>query len=67
MTCFCCQFVASFASTLTLANNISPEVVSKMMGHTNTRMTSHYAKIVDKYIGEEMDKLCDMYDIDNLD
>ena len=28
-----------------------------MMGHTNTRMTSHYAKIIDTYIGEEMDKL----------
>ena len=27
------------------------------MGHTNTRMTSHYAKIIDNYIGEEMDKL----------
>ena len=67
MTRFCCQFVATFASTLTLANNISLEVVSKMMGHTITRMTSHYAKIVDKYIGEEMDKLCDMYYIDNLD
>jgi hypothetical protein len=25
-------------------------------------MTSHYAKIVDKYIGEEMDKLMDTYD-----
>lgn len=25
-------------------------------------MTSHYAKIVDKYIGEEMDKLMNSYD-----
>jgi hypothetical protein len=25
-------------------------------------MTSHYAKIVDKYIGEEMDKLMNAYD-----
>ena len=33
-----------------------------MMGHTNTRMTSHYAKIIDKYIGEEMDKLNELYD-----
>ena len=57
----------TFATTVTITNRISLEIVSKMMGHTNTRMTSHYAKIVDKYIGEEMDKLCDMYDIDNLD
>ncbi|EIY29873.1 hypothetical protein HMPREF1062_03082, partial [Bacteroides cellulosilyticus CL02T12C19] len=51
-----------FATTVTITNRISLEVVSKMMGHTNTRMTSHYAKIVDKYIGEEMDKLMDTYD-----
>ena len=52
----------TFATTVTITNHISLEVVSKMMGHTNTRMTSHYAKIVDKYIGEEMDKLNEMYD-----
>ena len=52
----------TFATTVTITNRISLEVVSKMMGHTNTRMTSHYAKIVDKYIGEEMDKLMDTYD-----
>ncbi|EIY29751.1 hypothetical protein HMPREF1062_03096, partial [Bacteroides cellulosilyticus CL02T12C19] len=51
-----------FATTVTITNRISLEVVSKMMGHTNTRMTSHYAKIVDKYIGEEMDKLMNAYD-----
>ena len=51
----------TFATTVTITNRISLEVVSKMMGHTNTRMTSHYAKIVDKYIGEEMDKLADSY------
>jgi len=47
----------TFATTVTLTNRISLEVVSKMMGHTNTRMTSHYTKIIDKYIGEEMEKL----------
>ena len=51
----------TFATTVTITNRISLEVVSKMMGHTNTRMTSHYAKIVDKYIGEEMDRLVDSY------
>lgn len=52
----------TFASTVTLANNISLEVVSKMLGHTNTRMTTHYAKLVDKCIGEQMDKLMDSYE-----
>ncbi|MCD7933596.1 MAG: site-specific integrase [Tannerellaceae bacterium] len=51
----------TFASTVTLSNNISLEVVSKMLGHTNTRMTSHYAKLVDKCIGEQMDTLDNIY------
>ncbi len=51
----------TFASTVTLANNVSLEVVSKMLGHTNTRMTTHYAKLLDKCIGEQMDALCDIY------
>lgn len=52
----------TFASTVTLANNISIEVVSKMLGHTNTRMTSHYAKLIDESIGSQMDKLTDLYE-----
>ena len=51
----------TFASTVTLANNISLEVVSKMLGHTNTRMTAHYAKLIDRCIGEQMDKLMDTF------
>ncbi len=51
----------TFASTVTLANNISLEVVSKMLGHTNTRMTTHYAKLLDKYIGEQMDNITGIF------
>lgn len=51
----------TFATTVTLSNNISLEVVSKMLGHTNTRMTSHYAKLIDKCIGEQMDKLTNIF------
>lgn len=51
----------TFASSVTLANNISLEVVSKMLGHTNTRMTTHYAKLIDKCIGEQMDKLMETF------
>ena len=51
----------TFASTVTLANNISLEVVSKMLGHTNTRMTNHYAKLVDKCIGEQMDTIASVF------
>jgi integrase len=56
----------TFASTVTLANNISIDVVSKMLGHTNTRMTAHYAKLIDRCIGEQMDKLMDTFG-DNSD
>ena len=54
-------FRHTFATTVTLSNNISLEVVSKMMGHTNTRMTTHYAKLIDRCIGEQMDKLADSF------
>ena len=51
----------TFASTVTLANNVSLIVVSKMLGHSNVRMTEHYAKLVDTCIVEEMDKLMNTY------
>ena len=47
----------TFATTTTLSKGVPIETVSKMLGHSNTRMTEHYAKLVDKCIGEEMDKL----------
>ena len=51
----------TFATTVTLTNRVSIDVVAKMMGHTNTRMTSHYAKVVDDYIAAEMDRLQEVY------
>lgn len=47
----------TFATTVTISNHVSLEVTAKMMGHTNTKMTSHYAKILDQYIAEEFDAL----------
>ena len=61
LPCIFHQSRHTFASTITLANNISLEVISKMLGHTNTRMTAHYAKLIDKCIGEQMDKLMDTF------
>lgn len=51
----------TFATTITISNRVSLEVVSKMLGHTTTRMSSHYAKIVDDFISEEMDMLEEKY------
>lgn len=34
----------TFATTVTLNNGVPLETVSKMLGHSNIRMTQHYAK-----------------------
>lgn len=47
----------TFATTVTLNNGVPIETVSKMLGHTNVRMTQHYAKIQDRKIGDDMDML----------
>jgi len=47
----------TFATTVTLANNVSIESVSKMLGHKNIRMTQHYAKILEKTVVREMGEL----------
>lgn len=44
----------TFATTVTLSNNVSIESVSKMLGHTNLAMTQKYARILDKKINGEM-------------
>ena len=38
------------AATLMLNAGISMEIVSKILGHSNLRMTAHYAKLMDKTI-----------------
>jgi len=38
----------TFATTVTLNNGVPLETVSKMLGHTNVRMTQHYAKVLDR-------------------
>ena len=43
-----------FASVIALANNVSLPNVSKMLGHSSTRMTQHYAKVLDQSILKDM-------------
>jgi site-specific recombinase XerD len=47
----------TFATTLTMMNGVPIESVSKMLGHKNITSTQHYARIVDKKVGEDMERL----------
>lgn len=51
-----CTHVArhSFATSVALANGVSIENVAKMLGHSNTNMTRHYARVLDKSIKRDM-------------
>jgi len=47
----------TFATTVTLANNVSIESVSKMLGHKSIKMTQQYAKVLEKTVVREMGEL----------
>ena len=44
----------TFATTITLSNGIPIETVSKMLGHSDLRVTQIYAKVIDKKIADDM-------------
>lgn len=44
----------TFATSVGLANGVSIENVAKMLGHSDTKMTRHYAKVLDKSIMHDM-------------
>ncbi|MCC8036262.1 MAG: site-specific integrase [Rikenellaceae bacterium] len=44
----------SFATSVALANGVSIENVAKMLGHSDTKMTRHYARVLDKSIKRDM-------------
>lgn len=44
----------TFATTITLGNNVSMESVNKMLGHKSIKTTQHYAKILDKNVSRDM-------------
>ena len=47
----------TFATTVALANGVSLETLSKVMGHNNIRSTQIYARITDTKISNEMQML----------
>lgn len=44
----------TFATTVTLANGVPIETVSKMLGHTKLSTTQIYARVLERKIGEDM-------------
>jgi len=51
-----CTHVARYtcATVVMLANQVSMENVAKILGHSNTKMTQHYAKVLDSSIMRDM-------------
>jgi integrase len=47
----------TFATTITLANDVPMETVSKLLGHRNLKTTQHYGKILDLKVSQDMGML----------
>lgn len=47
----------TFATTITLANKVPLQDVSVMLGHASTRMTQHYARVLNPSLKEAMDNV----------
>ncbi|SDS18438.1 Site-specific recombinase XerD [Polaribacter sp. KT25b] len=48
----------TFATTVLLFNNVPMEIVSELLGHSNMNVTqSHYGKIVQKKVSDEINRL----------
>ncbi|MFA6924393.1 MAG: site-specific integrase [Bacteroidales bacterium] len=56
----------TFATTVTLANQVSMEVVSKMLGHSSINMTRKYARVIDDLINKDMQKIYSKYETISL-
>ncbi|MFR1814285.1 site-specific integrase [Dysgonomonas capnocytophagoides] len=53
----------SFATSVTLNNDIALTSVSKMMGHTNTKITQRYAKVLESTLVKDMNSIVDKIDM----
>lgn len=47
----------TFATTVTLSNGVPIETVSKLLGHTKIATTQIYARVIEKKISEDINKL----------
>ncbi|PLX08483.1 MAG: recombinase [Marinilabiliales bacterium] len=51
----------TFATTITLNNDVPIETVSKMLGHSSISVTKIYARLLDKKVGRDMQHLNDKF------
>ncbi len=51
----------TFATTVTLSNGVPIETVSKLLGHTKIATTQIYAKVIEKKVSEDMQKLREQF------
>ena len=47
----------TFATTVTLCNDVPIETVSRMLGHRSIKTIQHYAKILDRKVSNDMQLL----------
>ena len=47
----------SYATSVCLANGVSIENAAKMLGHSNIKMTQHYARVLDSSILRDMNNV----------
>ena len=47
----------TFATTVTLSNGIPIETVSKLLGHSKISTTQIYAKVIERKVSDDMQKL----------
>ena len=47
----------TFATAVALSNGVSMENIAKMLGHSDTRMTQRYAKVMDSSIKRDMENV----------
>lgn len=51
----------TFATTITLSNGVPIETVSRMLGHSDIKMTQRYAKISGYKIKKDMEQLMGLF------
>ena len=56
----------TFATTVTLSNGVPIETVSKLLGHSTITTTQIYAKVIERKVSDDMQKLQELFSTTNL-